>query len=128
MPEEKSKHGFIVKVRPYKTPNPLNEFVIEAKTGDKWTVIAGELFYIEHSDYLKIALINVRVPWRGKGCSDDMMAKLLEMAKGRVILTGQINAASYQMFLRMQKDGLLTLSPPRPKYYDETMWEVQSGK
>ena len=125
---EKSKHGFIIKVRPYKTPNPLNEFVIEAMIGDRWLVVAGNLYYIEHSDSVKIALIEVGVPWRGDGCSDDMMTKLLELAKGRVILTGQINAASYQMFLRMQKAGLLTLSPPRPAYYDDTMWELVPGK
>jgi hypothetical protein len=126
MPEEKSKHGFILRKRPYKVPNTKNEFIIEAFTpGSEY---AGDLYYIEHPTYVKIALIEVRENWRGKRCSDDMMEKLFELNKGKVFLSGQVNSASYQMFLRMQKAGLLTLSPPRPAYYEDTMWELIPGK
>lgn len=123
---EKSKHGFIIKVRPYKTPNTKNEFVIEALTPSMEH--AGSLSYIVGDVSVKIALIEVKENWRGKRCSDDMMENLFELNPDKLFLSGQVNSASYQMFLRMQKAGLLTLSPPRPAYYDGTMWEIQPGK
>ena len=123
---EKSKHGFSIKVRPYKTPNTKNEFVIEALTPSMEE--AGSLSYIVGDTSVKIALIEVKENWRGKRCSDDMVEKLFELNKGKIFLSGQVNSSSYQMFLRMQKSGLLTLSPPRPAYYDDTMWELVPGK
>ena len=126
MPEEKSRHGFIITIRPYNDPNTKNEFVIEALTASGEQ--AGDLYFIVSNVSVKIALIEVKENWRGKRCSDDMIEKMFEMNKGKVFLSGQVNSASYQMFLRMQKAGLLTLSPPRPAYYEDTMWELVPGK
>ncbi len=109
-------------VKPYvpKEPVTTRQFIIEA-----WTQRderAGWLGFTESRDYVRIGYIDVAPPWRGRGCSDALMRKLVALAGDKIILSGQVNAHGQAMLERMQQNGTLMLEDP-PCVLQDISWK-----
>ncbi len=121
---EDADRDILIDIKPYH-PRPdsqPNQYLMEAHTSSG--EIAGSLGYEEHPEYIHIRYIEVSELYRGKRYSDAMMNKLFEVAGGRAVLSGQINRRSYDMFRRMEREGILKLKEPRNEYRDIATWEL----
>lgn len=88
-------------------PATTPEYLLEALTPQG--EVAGFLGFIEYPHSLKIGLIEVHIPYRGQGYSDALISKLLELADGRSVFTGQLSGSGRRMFQRMERQGLIKI-------------------